>query len=151
MEPKGGKVKTFGWIYIITYCIDVLVGLVSSFVPQMELTSNIISVPVSLMSIVVLILACIGIMTPRRIFLAMSGLYMLLMGFGLVLAVLLIAKVGPEMASQEMSLAFLRDQFAWYGPVHWALMIVWLSIAAYGFMAYRKAMCTTEQSQNATA
>jgi len=138
--------KTFGWIYIIAYCVDALVGLVASFVPQMETLSNIISSPVSLLSIVVLILACIGKLTPRKIFLAMSGLYMFMIGFGIVLGVLLVAKLGPSIASQEMTLAFFREQFTWYGPVHWAFMVVWLLMAAYGVQAYRTAKWPTEQS-----
>lgn len=137
--------KAFGWIYIIAYCIDAVVSLVATVASGAETLSNVISVPVSLLSIVVLILTCIGKLNPRKIFLILSGFYLLMIGFGILLGLLLVAKLGPSVASQAMTLEFFREQFVWYGPVHWILIILWLLASAYGVQAYRKVQWSTEQ------
>jgi hypothetical protein len=143
--------KTFGWIYIVAYCIDALGSLVAILTPRMEGVSNIISTLVALLSIVVLILAYMGKLKPRKIFLIMSGFYMAMLGVGIVIAVLLAAKLGPSVASQEITLAFLREQFAWYNPVQWIIIIIWLLVSAYGIQAYRKVEWPTEQEATGDA
>ncbi len=131
--------RKLGWIYIGAYCIDTAVSLIASVIPRVEELSNIISFPVSLVSIVVFVLACMGKFKPQKTFLILSGFSLLLTGFGIVIGLRLYASLGASMASQEITLTFLRGQFAWYGTVHWILMISAVLVSAFGFHTYLKA------------
>ncbi len=131
--------KVFGWFYISVYCISALLSLVTSFIRDLEPLNNTVSAPVGLLSLVVFILAYVGTFASRKIFLYLSGLYMLMVGFGLVLIVLLFSKLGASLRSQEITLEFFQEQFVWFAPVHWAFTIAWLLMSVYGIVAYSKA------------
>lgn len=131
--------KTFGWIYLIVFCIDAVVSLVAYFVSGLEVISSPIGTILILLSIVVFILACINKLTPRKIFLILSGFYLLVLVFGFVLGIFLVAKLGLQAVSQGITVGFLREQFAWFGPLFIFLNIVELLFSVYGILAYRKA------------
>jgi hypothetical protein len=131
--------KTFGWIYLIVFCIDAVVSLVAYFVSGLEVISSPIGTILILLSIVVFILACINKLTPRKIFLILSGFYLLVLVFGFVLGIFLVAKLGLQAVSQGITVGFLREQFAWFGPLFIFLNIVELLLSVYGILAYRKA------------
>jgi hypothetical protein len=131
--------KTFGWIYIIIFCIDAVMSLVAYFVSGLEVISSPIGTILILLSIVVFILACINKLTPRKIFLILSGFYLLVLVFGFVLGIFLVAKLGLQAVSQGITVGFLREQFAWFGPLFIFLNIVELLLSVYGILAYRKA------------
>jgi hypothetical protein len=131
--------KTFGWIYIIVFCIDAVVSLVAYFVPGLEVISSLIGTILILLSIAVFILACINKLTPRKIFFILSGFYLLVFVFGFVLGIFLIVKLGLPAVSQGITVEFLREQFVWYGPLFMFLNIVELLLSVYGTLAYRKA------------
>ena len=131
--------KTFGWIYIIVFCIDAVMSLVAYFFSCLEIISSIIGMILILLSIAVFILACINKLTPRKIFLILSGFYLLVLVFGFVLGIFLVLKLGLPAVSQGVTVEFLREQFAWYGPLFMFLNIVELLLSVYGILAYRKA------------
>ncbi len=131
--------KTFGWIYIIVFCIDAVMSLVAYFVSGLEVISRPIGTILIILSIVVFILACINKLTPRKIFLILSGFYLLVLAFGFVLGIFLVAKLGLQAVSQGITVGFLREQFAWFGPLFMFLNIVELLLSVYGILAYRKA------------
>ena len=131
--------KTFGWIYIIVFCIDAVMSLVAYFVSGLEVISSPIGTILIILSIVVFILACINKLTPRKIFLILSGFYLLVLVFGFVLGIFLVAKLGLQAVSQGITVGFLREQFAWFGPLFMFLNIVELLLSVYGILAYRKA------------
>jgi hypothetical protein len=130
--------KTFGWIYIIVFCIDAVVSLIAYFVSGLEVISSPIGTILILLSIVVFILACINKLTPRKIFFILSGFYLLVLVFGFVLGIFLVAKLGLQAVSQGITVGFLREQFAWFGPLFIFLNIVELLLSVYGILAYRK-------------
>jgi hypothetical protein len=138
-DRKGHIMKTFGWVYIIVFCIHAVVSLVAYFVSGLEVIGSIIGMILILLSIAVFILACIGKLTPRKIFFILSGFYLLALVFGFVLGIFLIVKLGLPTVSQGITVEFLREQFAWYGPLFLVLNIVELLLSAYGIQAYRKA------------
>jgi type IV pilus assembly protein PilA len=133
--------RTFGWIYIIAFCIDAVMSLVALLVPGAEIPSSIISTLVIILSIAVFILACIGKLPPRKIFLILSGFVLLLTCFGIVIAILLVVKsVGDPSALQQGPTAdLLREHFAWVIPLQWVFVIAELLLSVYGILAYRKA------------
>lgn len=131
--------KTFGWIYIIVFCIDAVMSLVAYFVSGLEVISSPIGTILIILSIVVFILACINKLIPRKIFLILSGFYLLVLVFGFVLGIFLVAKLGLQAVSQGITVGFLREQFAWFGPLFMFLNIVELLLSVYGILAYRKA------------
>jgi hypothetical protein len=131
--------KKFGWIYIIVFCIDAVVSLVAYFFSGLEVISSIIGMILILLSVVVFILACINKLTPRKIFLILSGFYLLVLVFGFVLGIFLVLKLGLPAVSQGVTVEFLREQFAWYGPLFIFLNIVELLLSVYGIVAYLKA------------
>jgi len=131
--------KTFGWIYIIVFCIHAVVSLVAYFVSGLEIISSLIGTILILLSIVVFILACINKLTPRKIFFILSGFYLLVLVFGFVLGIFLVVKLGLPAVSQGVTAEFLREQFVWFGPLFIFLNIVELLLSAYGVLAYRKA------------
>jgi len=131
--------KTFGWLYLIVFCIDAVVSLLAYFVSGLEVISSPIGTILILLSIVVFILACINKLTPRKIFLILSGFYLLVLVFGFVLGIFLVAKLGLQAVSQDITVGFLREQFAWFGPLFIFLNIVELLLSVYGILAYRKA------------
>lgn len=130
--------KTFGWIYIIIFCIHAVVSSVAYFVSGLELISSLIGTILILLSIAVFILACISKLTPRKIFLILSGFYLLVFVFGFVLGIFLVVKLGLPAVSQGITIEFLREQFVWYGPLFMALNIMELLLSVYGIWAYRK-------------
>jgi hypothetical protein len=142
---KGKTMKTFAWIYIVAYCIDALVFIIATFVPEAENLFSIISGPFMFLNIAVFILACIGKMKPRIIFLIMSGIYMLILLLGISMVIQLVAKFGPSVTSQNLTIAFLSEQFPSYYTVRWVIMIVSLLTAGYGIHTYRKFSLNTEQ------
>ncbi len=131
--------KTFGWIYIIVFCIDAVVSLVAYFFSGLEVISSIIGMILILLSVVVFILACINKLIPRKIFFILSGFYLLVLVFGFVIGIFLVVKLGLPAVSQGVTVEFLREQFAWYGPLFMFLNIVELLLSVYGILAYRKA------------
>jgi len=131
--------KTFGWIYIIVFCIDAVMSLVAYFVSGLEVISSPIGTILIILSIVVFILACINKLIPRKIFLILSGFYLLVLVFGFVLGIFLVAELGLQAVSQGITVGFLREQFAWFGPLFMFLNIVELLLSVYGILAYRKA------------
>ena len=131
--------KTFGWIYIIIFCIDAVVSLVAYFVSGLEVISSSISTILILLSIAVFILACISKLIPRKIFFILSGFYLLVLVFGFVLGIFLVVKLGLPAVSQGVTIEFLQEQFIWYGPLFIVLNIVELLLSVYGIWAYRKA------------
>jgi hypothetical protein len=92
-----------------------------------------------LLSIVVFILACINKITPRKIFLILSGFYLLVLVFGFMLGIFLVVKLGLPAVSQGITVEFLHEQFVWFGPLFLILNIVELLLSVYGILAYRKA------------
>jgi hypothetical protein len=138
-DRKGHIMKTFGWIYIIVFCIDAVVSLAAYFVSGLEMISGPIGTILILLSIIVFILACIGKLIPRKIFFILSGFYLLVLVFGFVLGIFLVLKLGLPAASQGITVEFLYEQFAWFGPLFLILNIVELLLSVYGILAYRKA------------
>lgn len=131
--------KTFGWIYIIIFCIDAVVSLVGYFFSGLEVISGSIGTILIFLSIAVFILACINRLIPRKIFLILSGFYLLVLVFGFVLGIFLVVKLGLPALSQGVTVEFLGEQFVWIGPVFMILNIVELLLSVYGILAYRKA------------
>ena len=131
--------RIFGWIYIIIFSIGAVLGLLAEFFPGIQ-KINYIGTPLLILSIVVFILACIGKLTPRKIFLFLSGFELFTVIFGVFTIVLLFAKFGlSKMGSGEVTQEVIRDTFTWLDPVSWVLIIVALLLSVYGILAYQKA------------
>jgi type IV pilus assembly protein PilA len=132
--------RTFGWIYIIAFCIDAVMSLVALLVPGAEIPSGIISTLVVILSIVVFILACIGKLRPRKTFLILSGFILLLTCSGIVIGILLVVKsIGePSALQQAPTVDLLHEQFPWMIPLQWIFVIADLLLSVYGILTYRK-------------
>jgi len=130
--------KTFGWIYIIVFCIDAVVSLVGYYFSGLEAISSSIGIILIFLSIAVFILACINKLTPRKIFFILSGFYLLVLVFGFVLGIFLVVRLGLPALSQGITVEFLGEQFIWFGPLFMLLNIVELLLSVYGILAYRK-------------
>ena len=138
--------RIFGWIYIIIFSISAVLGLVAALVPGIQIISSIIGLPVIILSIVVFILACMGKLKPRKIFLFLSGYYFLTLIYAMVVGVLMVIKLGPEtVVSGGATPDILRETFTWFGPVNWILIIACLLLSTYGILGYFKRQETTEQ------
>ena len=137
--------KIFGWIYLIIFCLAAVLGLIDRFAPALEGLSSIIGILVFLLSIVVFILACIGKLKPRKIFLIPSVYQFLILGFGMIVGVLLLVKLGVEGLSEGVTPELMSEQFPWVDPVQWIMIIIYLCVGAYCLLAYSKAQETIEQ------
>jgi len=131
--------KTFGWIYIIVFCIHAVVSLVGYCFSGLEIIISSVGTILIFLSIAVFILACINKLIPRKIFFILSGFYLLVLVFGFVLGIFLIVKLGLPALSQGITVEFLGEQFIWFGPLFMLLNIVELLLSIYGILAYRKA------------
>jgi len=131
--------KTFGWIYIIVFCIHAVVSLVGYYFSGLEMIISSIGTILIFLSIVVFILACINKLIPRKIFFILSGFYLLVLVFGFVLGIFLVVKLGLPALSQGITVEFLREQFVWFGPLFMLLNIVELLLSVYGIQTYRNA------------
>ena len=131
--------KTFGWIYIIVFCIHAVVSLVGYCFSGLEIIISSVGTILIFLSIAVFILACINKLIPRKIFFILSGFYLLVLVFGFVLGIFLIVKLGLPALSQGITVEFLGEQFVWFGPLFMLLNIVELLLSIYGILAYRKA------------
>ncbi len=142
--------RIFGWIYIIIFSIYAVLVIVEALTPGIAVTQIItgtMGILLIILSIVVFILACIGKLLPRKIFLFMSGYNLLTIIFGMVVGILLVVKVGAEKVMSEGSTQdLIRETFTWIGPVSWILNIVYLLLAIYGIMGYLKKTGTAEQT-----
>jgi hypothetical protein len=60
-----------------------------------------------------------------------------MLGFGVVLAVLLVLQVGADRAAQmEITPALLRTEFPWFGPVQFVMLAAWHCLAAFGLLRF---------------
>jgi hypothetical protein len=129
--------RQLGWAFLAGYALDAGLSVVSSFAPDVLLVSNAVSTVMILFTVVALVLACWGKLNPRKTFLVLSGFYFLMLGFGFAVGVLLVVQLGPQnVQGPEGNPAFLRQQFPWFGPVHWTLLVLWLCFAGYGLVSY---------------
>lgn len=138
-DRKENIMKTFGWIYIIVFCIHAVVSLVGYYFSGLEMIISSIGTILIFLSIVVFILACINKLIPRKIFFILSGFYLLVLVFGFVLGIFLVVKLGLPALSQGITVEFLREQFVWFGPLFMLLNIVELLLSVYGIQTYRNA------------
>ncbi len=130
--------KTIGRAYLIAYALDAFLSVAASFSPGLEPLSNIVSTVVIIFTLGVFILALLNRLTNRKLFIVLSGFYLLMTAFGFVLALALLARSGPEMAQRtNISIASLSEQFAWYGPTHWVLLALWTCLALYGLTQFK--------------
>lgn len=124
--------QTFGLLYLIAYLLDCVGSILGTLLPAFEPLSDAVSILVSLCTLVVFVLACVGKLRPRRVFLALSIFYILLLVFGMVLGVMLVLATYQKTFSGEVTIQTLFQQFPWYPAVHWALMVVWFALAVWG-------------------
>ena len=143
--------KIFAWVYLIAFSLDAGISIVASFDSSLETLSNIVSAPIILFTLIAFILSCINRLKPRKLFVTLSGFYLGMVIFGIVLGVLLAAKLGPESMPSENLQQFLRNQFAWYWTVHWCLMLLWLFLATYGFITLKKENRMPNQALDSSA
>ena len=133
--------RTFGWIYLVVFCINavlVLVEAVSPGIGVVQIIAGAAGIVIIILSIVVFILACMGKLIPRKVFLFLSVYYLLTVVYGMVMGILLVMKIGAEKAMSGSTVDLLRETFPWLGPVAWVLNIACLLLAIYGIMGYLK-------------
>ena len=132
------KGKILGWIYLYYYLADFIFSIIATFVSALEPASNMVSVILALFSVVILIIACVGVVKPRVIFIILSFYYLLLNVFGMGLGIALVVRYGPEVADKKISISYLAEQFSWYMPVHWILIALGILLSFYGIVFYMK-------------
>lgn len=128
--------RIFGWIYIIAFGVDAFFSWIASMAPSWETFSNMISTPLSFVSFAVFILCCIGELKPRVVFFLLSGYYMMSFLFGIVLMVLVMIRYPGELQATDISLAFYREEFAWFGGVLNILLVIMLSLSVLALILY---------------
>jgi hypothetical protein len=142
--------RTVGWVYLAGYALDASLSVIASYLPGFLLVSNGISMVIAAFTLVTFILACLGQLKPRRIFLVLSGYYFLVLGFGFILAILLAIHLGPrKLQGTDINPQFLRQQFPWFEPVQLTLLALWLCLVVYGFVAYTRANVDVEHGSAA--
>jgi hypothetical protein len=139
--------RTLGWIYLAGYALDAGLSAIASYAPGLVLASNLISTLMMLFTIVAFVLAVLGKLKPRKVFLALSGYYFFMLGFGFVLGVLLAVELGPQkLQGVDFNPQFLRQHYPWFEPVQLALLFVWTCLALYGLMSYGNSKGDSQQS-----
>jgi len=129
--------RRFGWIYIGVFGLDALFSILALLFTPLETISNVISTPLGMVSVGVFILGCIGELRPRGLFLLLSGYYLFMLGIGIVLAVMLVIRLGPSTNPALASTAFLHEEFPWFVPIHWALILLMAAMTAISLFIYR--------------
>ena len=132
--------QKLGWIYIVCYCIDALMSLVATLVPSVEMASNLISMMMVLFGVLVLVFTCMDSLRPRKVFIVMLSFNALMLLFGVILGVLLFAVYGLEAGNMDITIQTYGDTFAWYWPVHWSFMTLWIAVCGYAAVAYSRFM-----------
>jgi hypothetical protein len=132
--------QKLGWVYIVAFCFDALLGLVASLHPPLEMASNLVSVVMIPFGILILIFISMDSLRPRKVFVPMLAFYVLSLLLGVCLGVLVLLRYGASATNLDTSIAFYGEEFAWYWPVHWFFMLLWLAISAYAVVAYARFM-----------
>ena len=129
------KIET---IFLLVFSLDLTLSLIASIFSPLEEISNAISVLTIIFVLVILIYSLRGEMKPKKIFLVLTSYYLAMSFIGTVLAVILTARYGAAISTQDITLAFLLKEFPWFNTVHWILMIVWLLLTTWGIIEYKK-------------
>ncbi len=130
--------KKFGWVYLLIFTTDAIFSVISSLYSPMEKLSGNISLVSMILSITVLQFAISSKLYPKHLFITLSGYYLGMVLFGLILTFTMIKKIGSESLPTENILPYLQTQFSWFGMVHWTLLTIWCCLAAYGFTELSK-------------
>ena len=125
-------------IFLLVFSLDLVLSLIASIFSPLEEISNAISVLTIIFVLVILIYSLRGEMKPKKIFLVLTSYYLAMSFIGTVLAVILTARYGAAISTQDITLAFLLKEFPWFNTVHWILMIVWLLLTTWGIIEYKK-------------
>lgn len=137
--------RTLGWIYLAGYALDAGMSVIATYMPGALPSRNFISTIIILSTIVAFVLACLGLLKPRKIFLVLSGYYFLMIGFGIVVGMLLAVQFSPQqLQALDVNPQFLTQQFPWFEPVNLALLVLWPCLAVYGLVAYSGANANVE-------
>ena len=133
--------RIFGWIYIIIFSINAVLVLADAVTPGtsfIRIITGVTGIVIIILSIVAFILACMGRFRPRKVFLFLSGYYLLTVIYGIVMGILLVMKVGVEKVMSGSTPDLLQETFTWLVPVGWVLNIATLLLAVYGIIGYLK-------------
>jgi hypothetical protein len=133
---EGENMRKFGWFFIIAYCIDAVVSPVATFTPAARSASSVIGYVLIPLCVVVFVLACMGKLRPRLVFIIPTCFYFFLIVVWRALNAILMAMVMKE--------SFITLMDIVYNVVVWPLVILNLIIAAYIFIAYRRAQSPAE-------
>lgn len=132
--------QKLGWVYIVCYCIDALMSLVASLVPTVELASNLFSMVMVFFWVLILIFVCMDSLRPRKVFAVMLSFNMASLLFGVFLGVMLFTVHGMAVGNMDITIQTYGDTFAWYWPVHWVFMTLWIAVCGYAVVGYSKFM-----------
>lgn len=130
--------RTIGWVYLFAYTLDAVLSLAATFKSSLESTSNAVSSLVTVFTLVVFIMACAKSLAPRRLFIILSSYYFSLLALGAVSGMALLMKLGPE-AMMQTDLGSVRlygEQFSWFWPVYWTMLVLWFCMVLYGFIGF---------------
>src|SRR5262245_2093387 len=99
-SSRSGCMRILGWTYLVGYFLDAVLSTGAVLTPALLVVSNVVSTVMILPAIAALVLGCIGSLRPRSVFVMLPLYWFGLMGFGMVLAVLLVLQIGAQRAAQ---------------------------------------------------
>ena len=86
--------RIFGWIYIIIFSVNAVLVLADAVTPGtsfIRIITGVTGIVIIILSIVAFILACMGKLKPRKIFLFQSGFILLSLIYGILVGILYLA------------------------------------------------------------
>jgi hypothetical protein len=122
------RMRFLGVAYLLGVVGDGAFSMVAIAVPALEGASDTLSTAMFAFSAIVLVLAIIGRLRPRLVFIVPVLLYGLFAVIGVVLAVAVIVKTGGKRLSDDFGLQDVVALFPWFGPVSWVLLALMMVI-----------------------
>jgi len=128
--------ETFGFIYVISFFIDVNVSILALLFPVLLNATTITSHIMLGLSGFVLCLTLLGRLKPRKVFIPLSLLHLLGLAIGFVLVFALAIKLGPDnipknAAPAELDALFTKNM-PWFTTIRWIIVGLGEIFAIYG-------------------
>jgi hypothetical protein len=117
-----------GLAYLVGVVGDGALSMLSMAVPALEGASDAFSTLMFVFRAIVLVLALIGRLKPRVVFLVPVVLYAAFTAMGVALAVAVTVKTGGKRLSEDFGLQDIVAVFPWFGPVNWVLLTLTMAI-----------------------
>jgi hypothetical protein len=110
--------RVLGIGYLIAFCLESIISTLAIAVPALQIVGEVSTLSLLALSLLVFLLALIGVLTPRIVFILPSLLYFAFTVFFTAFWIILPAIVNTGTIPEETTLRYLGQVFPWFGPLN---------------------------------